>query len=449
MSWLWGYLIPIGITLVYWGAQPEEKGRRTTPLVMLALAVAVTGYWLTGFAFHLGGAGVMAPEAALSGLDRIWSPFDQTRGLGWGMVGLAGFALSGDEVTPRALELFLSYAPLLSAAVALSVLALSAQPRWVMLVGAGLLAAWVWPLAACWMWGGGWLAQLGATQGLGHGVVDFGGSALLLWLPATFAAGVLLSAPRRPERAQPGLPPTYAPMAAALGAWLAALGWLGWALGAPFHTYGATLAWSRTALSLLLSMAGALFSALAYGWLVSGAPEPLLAGRGMLAGLAAALAGAPFFTPAAAFGLGLLVGLLVPPVLYLVEERWRLADEAGLLALALSAALVGMLAVGLLADGSAGQGWNGITAGAVRGLLIGGGAAQLGAQLVGLVVSGVWGLMWGAALGGAARLARRTPGAAPLAPQATAVPAPEREPEPTPGPLSPEPETPTPDTEVA
>lgn len=449
MSWLWGYLIPIGITLVYWGAQPEEKGRRTTPLVMLALAVAVTGYWLTGFAFHLGGAGVVAPEAALRGLDRIWSPLDQVRGLGWGMIGLAGFALSGDEVTPRALDLFLSYLPLLSAAVALAVLALSTQPRWVMLVAAGVLAFWVWPLAACWVWGGGWLAQLGATEALGHGVVDFGGSALVLWVPAAFAAGVLLSAPRRPQRERPALPPSYAPMAAALGGWLAALGWLGWALGAPFHTYGATLEWSRTALSLLLSMAGALFSALAYGWLVSGAPEPLLAGRGMLAGLAAALAGAPFFTPAAAFGLGLLVGLLVPPVLYLVEERWRLADEAGLLALALSAALVGMLAVGLLADGSTGQGWNGITAGAVRGLLIGGGAAQLGAQFTGLVVLGVWGLMWGAALGGAARLAHRTPAAAPFVPQATAAPAPEGEPEPSPGSLSPEPETPTPETEVA
>ncbi len=411
MTWLWGYLIPVGILLAAWGTWPAEKARRATPLAAFALALALLGYALTGFAFHLGGAGVLKPDLALSGLDRLWSPLDQAQGLGWGMLGLAGFALAGAEVTSEALGLFLSYVPLLAAAVLLLALALNAQRRGVMLASAALLAFWVWPVAACWLWGGGWLAQLGQTLALGHGVVDFGGSSLLFWLPAAFAAGVLWLAPRRPVQVEPGLPPAHAPMAATLGGLLAVLGWLGWALGTPFHTYDASLDWNRTALSLLFSTAGAIVTAQAYGWLVSGEPEPLLTARGALAGVTAALSGAPFFTPWAALVLGLLVGLLVPLVLYLVEERWRLQDEAALLALALSAALVGMVGTGLLADGRAGVGWNGITAGAVRGLLIGGGAAQLGAQVVGLFVLGVWGLMWGTAVGGVLRLAQRTPGA--------------------------------------
>jgi len=407
LTWLWGYLIPMGLLLVFWSALPAEKGRRVTPLAILALALASVAYWLVGFAFHLGGAGVIMPDPALSGLDRIWSPLDQVRGLGWGMIGLAGFALSGTEVTPKALELFLTYLPLLSAAVLLVALALSTQRRWVLLLMAGWLALVVWPLAACWLWGGGWLAQLGLTQALGHGVVDFGGSALLFWLPGVYVAAFLALAPRRPVQPDPALPPAPMPMLATLGAFLAALGLLGWALGAPFHTYGATLDVARTALSLLLGMAGAIFTASLYGWLASGELDALLTARGMLAGLIAALAGAPFLAPWAVFTLGLLTGLLVPFVLYLVEVRWRWQDEAALVALALSAALPGVLWPGLLADGRYGQGWNGVTAGAVRGWLPGGGAAQLIAQLAGLLVLGAWGGLWGAALGGLARLAQR------------------------------------------
>ncbi len=426
MTWLWGYLIPIGILLVFWSSLPADKARRVTPLAALALALATVGYWLTGFAFHLGGAGVIMPDPALSGLDRIWSPLDQVRGLGWGMIGLAGFALSGAEVTSKALELFLAYLPLLTAAVLLVALALNGQRRWVLALATGGLALVVWPIAACWVWGGGWLAQSGQTLGLGHGVVDLGGSLLLFWLPGAYAAGILALTPRRAERPEPALPPTHAPLFAILGALLAALGWMGWALGQPFHAYGATLDWSRTALSLALSLAGATLTAQLYGWLVSGELDPLLTARGMLAGLIAALAGAPFLPPWAAFVLGLVVGALAPFALYLVEERWRWQDEAALCTLALSAALPGALWPGLLADGRMGQGWNGIVAGAVRGWLPGGGPAQLGAQLLGLFILGLWGGLWGLGIGALARLAQRTrpiiPQPAAEAPRAPAEP---------------------------
>ena len=39
------------------------------------------------------------------------------------------------------------------------------------------LSTVIYPLVARWVWGGGWMAQLGVSAGLGHGVVDFAGSA--------------------------------------------------------------------------------------------------------------------------------------------------------------------------------------------------------------------------------------------------------------------------------
>jgi ammonia channel protein AmtB len=41
------------------------------------------------------------------------------------------------------------------------------------------IAMFVYPLYAHWMWGGGWLAQLGRSFGLGHGVLDFAGSSVV------------------------------------------------------------------------------------------------------------------------------------------------------------------------------------------------------------------------------------------------------------------------------
>jgi Amt family ammonium transporter len=405
-NWLWGYLIPVGILLLTWGGLSPRKARRVTPLVALALALAIIGYWLTGYAFHLGGAHALKPDdAALAGLDRIWSPLDRVQGLGWGFIGLAGFALSGDEVTPTALSLFLAYLPIMASSVLLVVLALAETRRWIMVTVGALTGAVVAPIAACWIWGGGWLSQLGTTLDLGHGFVDFGGSSLMLWLPASMAAGVLLLQKRQPVEEQPAPPAAYFPLLANLGALLIGVGWSGWALSAPFHTFGATLDWNQAALSAFLGMAGAVLTSQLYAWLVTGEIEPLMAARGLAAGWSAALSGAAFLPPWGALVIGLIAGLAFPLLLYLVEMVLRWKDSAATVALGLTGGLWGLLSTAFLADGRWGAGWNGIGAesAGVAGL-IAGNSAQFSAQLIGLIALGVWGLLWGLLLGGVSRL---------------------------------------------
>lgn len=401
-NWLWGYLIPIGLLLLAWGGLEPPKARRITPLAALALALAVIGYWALGYGLHLGGAYVVNPDPALQGLDLLYGD-----NVHFGIFGMTGFALTwdaGEIVSPTALALFLNYLPIMVGAVLLVTLSLAEARRWLIVLAAALMGALVAPVAACWAWGGGWLSQLWRTMELGSGFVDFGGSALLFWLPASLSFGILVLQPRRPASEVSAPPPAYYPLLANLGALFIGIGWIGWTLSGPFHFYGATFDWNRAAINMFLGMAGAALTSQLYAWLATGDIEPLFAARGLTAGCGAILAGAAFLPPWAALVVGLVAGLVFPFLLYVTEVLLRLKDSAATVALGLTGGLWGLLSVGLFADARAGTGWNGMTgARGVAGLLTQG-ESQFVAQLLGLLAFGLWGLLWGLVLGGINRL---------------------------------------------
>ncbi len=403
-NWLWGYLIPIGLMLLLWGGQPARHTRRITPIAAMSIAFAVLSYWAFGFALHMGGAYAVTQDAALSGLQAMLSlvPGDP----GWGVIGLAGFFLSGETLTPTVLHHFLAYLPIIAAAVILVCGALARTRRWIMTITGILTGAVIVPVAACWIWGSGWLSHLGETLDLGKGFVDFGGSALILWLPGIVVLPILLL--QRQTQEDPTSPPTnHAPLISNLGALIMGIGWLGWTLSQPFHVSGAVLDWSRVAINVLLGMAGAVVTSQLYGWLVTGKPDTLLAAQGLGAGWGAVLALAPFVPAWGTLIIGALAGLAYPLLHYAITVGLRIRDAATPVALALTSGLLGILSVGVLADGRWGQGWNHVGEMAegpargigVAGVFVSGDAQQLSAQLIGLVALGVWGLLWGGVLG--------------------------------------------------
>ncbi|MGC9520997.1 MAG: hypothetical protein ACP5HG_03855 [Anaerolineae bacterium] len=394
-NWLWGYLIPLGLLMLMWGGLAPEKARRVAPVAAAATALAIVSYWMVGFGLHMGGAYVITEDPALQGLQRMLPlvPGDAR----WGVFGLSGFFLAGETATSTAFYLFLAYLPLIATAVLLATIALAQTRRWVM-VAAGLFAgAFVVPVAACWMWGSGWLAHIGETLGLGHGYVDFGGSTLILWLPGMLVLPILLLQPRAEPTRPPEPPHTYAPFLANVGALVMGIGWLGWSLSQPFHVAGAVLDWQRTALNVLLGMAGAVVTAQLYAWLMTGKPEALLASQGLGAGWGAILSCAPFLPPWGALITGLLAGLAFPLLHYSVRVVLRIRDAAAAVALALTSGPIGLLGLTLFADGQWGQGWNGVGPGI--GSIFVTGTGQVSAQLVGLVAVALWGLLWGSILG--------------------------------------------------
>ncbi|MEE9616968.1 MAG: hypothetical protein V3T90_08175, partial [Anaerolineae bacterium] len=170
---LLGYLIPVGLFLLAWGGMEPQRARRSATVGALALALAALGYFIVGFAFHLGGAGLMSDQPGLEGLVRLFAGEGE---LEWGLIGLAGFFLTDEAATPEALALFVTYLPLAATAVLLLVLSVNGRARiWQVAVGGLVVAAVLFPVAACWVWGGGWLSNLGITLERGHGFVDHAG----------------------------------------------------------------------------------------------------------------------------------------------------------------------------------------------------------------------------------------------------------------------------------
>lgn len=410
LSGLLGYLLPIGFFLLGWGGMEPERARRAAIQGLMALALATVGYFAVGFAIHLGGAAVFSARPGLEGLDRIWSPLDRVRGLGWGTIGLAGFFLAGKAETPQVLSLFALYLPMAATAALLPVLSLSGRARggWVLLAGL-LTGALLFPLAACWVWGGGWLANLGQTLARGHGTVDYAGSGVVYLLGGLIAWGGLTALGRQqPPEGPAVMPQAHFPLLANLGVLLALVGWMGWSQGAPLHADGAHLAPARMAVNCLLAMAGATLTALLYCWLTVRVGDPLMVARGAAGGLVTISAGAPFLPPWAAFIVGGVAGLLVPLSVYLVDHLLRLADGTAAVATAAIPGLWGLLAAALFADGRWGQGWNGVGAEQYRTVIgqgvsgffvapgfLGDGPGQLIAQLVGAGALGVLGFLGG------------------------------------------------------
>ena len=359
---LLSYLIPLGLFLLAWGGMEPQRARRSATVGALALALAALGYFTVGFAFHLGGAGLMSDQPGLEGLVRIFAGEGE---LVWGMIGLAGFFLADEAATPEALVLFVTYLPLVATAVLLPVLSVSGRARgWQVAVGGLVVAAVLFPLAACWVWGGGWLAHLGVTLERGHGFVDHAGSVVVYLLGGMAALGALVGLGQRLPPGEPGqpeeMPPAHFPLLANLGALLFGLGWLGWSLSLPFHVAGAELSLPLIATNGLLAGAGAILVSQAYCWIAVGHADPLMAARGTAAGFVAVSAGAPFMPSWAALVTGALAGLLLPLGVYLVERVLRLPDGTAAVPLGIVGGLWGGLVVPIFADGCWGQGWNGI-----------------------------------------------------------------------------------------
>ncbi len=116
-------------------------------------------------------------------------------------------------------------------------------------------------------------------------------------------------------------------------------------------------------------------------------PDVAMACNGLLGGLVAITASCAFVTPAGAALIGVVAGLIVPWAVAVLEARFRIDDPVGAITVHGLCGAWGALAVGLLADGSYGEGLNGVE-GPVRGLLFGDGR-QLAAQAIGVTTNAI------------------------------------------------------------
>ena len=359
------FLIPAGFTLLASGGMSEEKAVPTAMMGLAATGLALAGYLACGFALQFGGIGLVSDLPGLGGLIWEWSPLDATWGTGWGALGLKGFFLQEGADTPMAYALFFSQLPLVVTASLIPLLTLTKRAKaFVLVLGALLIAAVVYPIVGNWAWGGGWLANLGLNLELGHGFIDFAGSGMVHLLGGVTALGGILALGLRSEnRQEPAkMPPVHLPLLAILGALLLLIGWLGLVFSSPLYVSNEGLSRALIAVNVVTAASGSLLAAMLYAWFTTGGADVLMAARGLAAGLIAISAACPFVPPWTALVIGAVAGLLLPLGIYLVEYLLRLDDPAAAIATHGLSGMWGLLALAIFADGRYGAGWNGIGA---------------------------------------------------------------------------------------
>jgi Amt family ammonium transporter len=129
--------------------------------------------------------------------------------------------------------------------------------------------------------------------------------------------------------------------------------------------------------------------AMFYMWKVYGKPDPSMTANGTLAGLVAITAPCAFVNGISSAIIGFVAAILVCVAVPLIESKLKLDDPVGAISVHGVNGFWGVIATGLFADGTYGDGLNGVEGG-VRGLFYGD-ASQLLAQLIAIAVLIVWG----------------------------------------------------------
>jgi Amt family ammonium transporter len=254
------------------------------------------------------------------------------------------------------------------------------------------LSMFLYPVYACWVWGGGWLADLGVNFGIGNGHIDFAGSSVVHMTGGiTALAGAWVLGPRIGKFNKDGsvnaIPGHNIPMVG-LGTLILAFGWFGFNAGSTLALTDGRLA--SVAVCTMLASAGGLLSSMLYMWLVFGKPDPTMACNGMLAGLVAITAPCAFVNPIAAVIIGLIAGVLVIWSVLFVERVLKIDDPVGAVSVHGVCGAFGCICIGLFADGIYGAGWNGVADKTPTGLFYGGGFGQLIAELIGVAANILW-----------------------------------------------------------
>jgi len=207
-----------------------------------------------------------------------------------------------------------------------------------------VLAAFIYPITGSWVWGGGWLSEMGFT--------DFAGSTLVHsvggWAALT---GAIILGARNGKYASNGavrpIPGSNLPLAT-LGTFLLWFGWFGFNGGSQL-ALGSAL--DATAMSIVyvntnLGAAGGVVAAMVLTYLIYKKVDVTMALNGALAGLVSITAGPDLQDPSISILVGAIGGVLAVLSIPLLD-KFKIDDVVGAIPVHLVAGIWGTLAVGI------------------------------------------------------------------------------------------------------
>lgn len=383
------FFFQCGFAMVETGFCRGKNAAHTMTMNFMVFLVGAIGYFLVGFALQYGGSGGAATlGTGGSALNAMLS----IPGLG-GILGYKGFMLSsGGTYDAGIYALFFFEMVFMDTTVTIPTGSMAERVKYsAVVISSFFVSMFYYPLFGNWMWGGGWLATLGKNFGLGHGGVDFAGSAVVHSMGGMMAlAGAIIIGPRIGKFKKDGTSRAFQghhiPMAI-VGTIVLFFCWFSFNAGSTLNGSDFRLAVVSTNTMIAGAIGGLV--AMFYMWGKFGKPDPSMTANGALAGLVAITAPCAFVNAISSFIIGAVAGLLVCVAVPFVENKLKIDDPVGAISVHGANGMFGVLSLGLFADGTYGDGINGV-AGGVKGLFYGD-VKQFIAQLIVMGVLIVWG----------------------------------------------------------
>jgi ammonium transporter, Amt family len=378
-----------GFAMVEAGLTRAKNAAHTMGMNFLIYPLGMLGFFVCGFAIMFGGIGPLGTLGGYAGLNNEVSItlFGKT----FGLFGAKGFFLNG-VYDVAVFGLFLFQMVFMDTTATIPTGAMAERWKYASFVIYGIFVGTIiYPVFGNWVWGGGWLATLGVNFGLGHGHVDFAGSSVVHLTGGVIAlVGAKMLGPRIGKYNADGSPnaiPGHNIPMAVIGTFILAFGWFGFNPGSTLA--GTDLRISVVAVNTMLASATGAFASTLWMWWVRGnKPDPSMMCNGMLAGLVAITAPCAFVGAGSAAIIGLISGILVIEAAFFVERKLKIDDPVGAVAVHGVNGAWGCLALGLFADGTYGDGWNGV-AGTVKGLFYGD-PSQFFAEVIGVAANFIY-----------------------------------------------------------
>ena len=237
-----------------------------------------------------------------------------------------------------------------------------------------VISLFIYPIEAHWIWGGGWLSQIGFHDYAGSCAIHMvGGIAALV--------GAIFLGPRIGKYVKDASGkvvkvnaiPGHSITLGALGVFILWLGWYG------FNGAAATTPSELASIFLTTTVAPsvATVTTMLYTWIRNGKPDVSMCLNASLAGLVGVTAGCDAYDALGSGIVGIVSGILVVVVVELLDLKLHIDDPVGAVGVHMANGIWGTIAVGLLANPDAPAG--------LRGLFYTGDFHQTGLQLIGFL----------------------------------------------------------------
>ena len=245
----------------------------------------------------------------------------------------------------------------------------------------------VYPIEAHWVWGGGWLAQIG--------FIDFAGSAAIHSVGGiTALIGAIMVGPRigkyvRDEKGKVtkiNAFPGHAITIGALGVFILWFGWYGFNGAAA--TDGTQLA--QIFLTTTIAPAAATVTCMIYTWIKNKKPDVSMCLNASLAGLVAITAGCHAVDMVGSLIIGIISGLLVVLAVVVIDVKFHIDDPVGAVAVHMVNGIFGTIAAGLFATNTSSLGIDGPIYALIHGTSFGAGMKVFGIQIAGILAILAW-----------------------------------------------------------